>query len=202
MTLADGNALPDDGLADDGLPAAGVLHADAVGVLGRWTPPDAEQARLREYYQRHLAAYDDAMTRARLPEHLTASALVVDRAGERVLLTLHGKIHRWLQLGGHCEPGDQTLAGAALREATEESGLPGLTIGDQPLLLSRHQVRCGGRDDAFHLDVQYLVRSGADEAFVVSSESSDLAWFPIERLPAGIDASVAELARRARELVG
>lgn len=177
------------------------LHADAVDVLTRWAAPDAEQARLRAYYLNHLTTYDDAMTRARLPEHLTASALVVDQAGERVLLTLHGKIHRWLQLGGHCEPGDETLAGAALREATEESGLPGLTIGAEPLLLSRHQVRCGGRDDAYHLDVQYLVRSGADEKFVLSAESKDLAWFPIGQLPAGIDDSVAELTRAARLLL-
>ena len=42
-----------------------------------------------------------------------------------MLLTLHRKVGRWLQLGGHCEPADTTLAGAALREATEESGLPG-----------------------------------------------------------------------------
>ncbi len=44
-------------------------------------------------------------------------------SGDRVLLTLHKTVDRWLQLGGHCEPGDTTLAGAALREAAEESGL-------------------------------------------------------------------------------
>lgn len=177
------------------------LHPDAVATLTAWAPPDAEQAGLREYYLRHLATYDDALRRERLPEHLTASALVVDRAGERVLLTLHAKIHRWLQLGGHCEPGDETLAGAALREAAEESGLPGLTIGPAPVQLSRHRVRCGGREDAYHLDVQYLVRAGTDDSFVVSDESHDLRWFPIGRLPAGIDGAVTDLVRRSYSLV-
>ena len=42
-----------------------------------------------------------------------------------MLLTLHAKAGQWFQLGGHCEPGDATLAGAATREAAEESGSPG-----------------------------------------------------------------------------
>jgi 8-oxo-dGTP pyrophosphatase MutT (NUDIX family) len=176
------------------------LHPDAVRTLTTWTAPDAEQVGLQEYYLRHLATYDDALWRGRLPEHLTASALVMDQAGERVLLTLHAKIHRWLQLGGHCEPGDETLAGAALREASEESGLSGLTIGDAPIQLSRHLVRCGGRDDAYHLDVQYLVRAGADDSYVVSDESTALLWFPVAQLPPGIDQTVADLVRRCYAL--
>ncbi len=41
------------------------------------------------------------------------------------LLTLHPRFGRWLQLGGHCEDTDADIAAAALREATEESGIDG-----------------------------------------------------------------------------
>lgn len=173
------------------------LHADATATLSSWSPPDAEQGELREYYLRHLASYSDAMWHSRLPEHLTASALVLDATENKVLLTLHGKIHRWLQLGGHCETDDATLAGAALREAEEESGLAGLTIDPAPVQLSRHQVRCGGRPDAFHLDVQFLVVATAGTRYVVSDESHDLRWFPMDALPAGVDQAVEELVERA-----
>ena len=38
---------------------------------------------------------------------------MLDAAGERALLTLHPRVHAWIQLGGHIEPGDASLAGAA-----------------------------------------------------------------------------------------
>jgi 8-oxo-dGTP pyrophosphatase MutT (NUDIX family) len=173
------------------------LHADATAVLTGWEAPDAEQAELREYYLKYLAGHEDGMWRSSRPEHLTASALVVDPSAARVLLTLHGVVNRWLQLGGHCEMGDATLAGAALREATEESGLAGLRIDSQPLQLSRHELTAGGCKGRFHLDVQFRVTAAAGTAYVVSEESHDLAWFGVAELPADIDQTVSDLVKRA-----
>jgi len=102
------------------------LHQDAVRSLQDWTAPDPEQDLLRRDYLDHLLERSDGMYRSCRPAHITASALVVDIERGRVLLTLHPKVGRWLQLGGHCEPEDATLAAAALREATEESGI---TVG-------------------------------------------------------------------------
>lgn len=174
------------------------LHHDAAITLSGWSPPDDEQAGLREHYLRHLEQYPDGMWRSCRPGHVTASALVVDSSGTRALLTLHRTVNRWLQLGGHCETGDVTLAGAALREATEESGLTELTIGPAPLQLSRHELLVGGCTGAFHLDVQFLVTATAGTNFVVSDESHALDWFPIDALPEGVDHTVQQLAHRAR----
>lgn len=123
---------------------------------------------------------------------------MVDAAGTRTLLTLHKTIGRWLQLGGHCEPGDTTLAGAALRESAEESGLTDLTIAPAPLQLSRHQILAGGCAGTFHLDVQFLVTATAGTDYIVSEESHDLTWFPIDGLPADTEPTVQHLAARAR----
>lgn len=174
-----------------------MLRVDAVGVLEGWNAPDAEQEALRRHYLRHLSEHADGMWRTCRPEHVTASALVVDPLGEKTLLTLHKTVGRWLQLGGHCEPGDTTLAGAALREANEESGLTGLTVSPQPLQLSRHLLEAGGCKGAYHLDVQFLVTATEDTQYVVSDESEDLAWFPLDALPRDTDTSVQALAARA-----
>nr|WP_202524077.1 NUDIX hydrolase [Kitasatospora sp. SID7827] len=184
------------------------MHADAVRVLTGWTPVGDGQDELRRAYLAHLADRPDGMWRACPEGHITASALVVDPAGGRVLLTLHPKVGRWLQMGGHCEPGDGTLAAAALREAVEESGVEGLVLlpvdgRPGPVKLDRHLVRCAGKDrpENTHLDVQYVALAPAGARELISEESLDLRWFDWDGLPADTDRSVRDLVARARELV-
>ena len=173
------------------------LHADARRVLTAWSAPDPAQQRLRRAYLEHLRDHPDGVWRACTAGHLTASALIVDPSRGRVLLTLHRKIGRWLQTGGHCEPGDATLAQAALREATEESGIAGLTLlPDGPVGLDRHHTPC-----AWHLDVQYAALAPRDAVETLSEESLDLRWFPFDAVDEVADASVRRLTARTRALL-
>jgi 8-oxo-dGTP pyrophosphatase MutT (NUDIX family) len=160
------------------------LHADALAVLNGWAAPDADQERLRRRYVDHLAGHVDGLTRGCYPDHLTASTLVVSADGERVLLTLHAKARQWFQFGGHCEPSDTTLAGAALREAVEESGLTGLVLDPVPVQLSEHAVPfCDPRGGVHHLDVRFVAVAPADAVHAVSDESLDVRWWPADDLP-------------------
>ncbi|HLR83399.1 MAG TPA: NUDIX domain-containing protein [Nocardioidaceae bacterium] len=174
------------------------LHADAVDVLQRWSPPDRDQERLRVAYLAHLDAHPDAMFRECHPDHLTASTIILTRDLRHVLLTLHRKLRRWLQTGGHCEPADECLAGAATREGTEESGLDDLRVDPDPVLLSRHQVPCGPIRPAHHLDVQFVAYSDDGVRPRVSDESVDVRWFAADDLPASTDQSVRTLVQHAR----
>ena len=160
------------------------LHADAVDVLAHWQAPDAEQERLRLSYAEHLAEHPDGVWRSCFPAHLTAGALVLSHDRRQVLLNLHRKARRWFHFGGHLEPADLTLAGGALREGTEESGLPGLVVEAEPLHLSRHGVDfCDPRGQVDHLDVRFLALLGGDSTPVVSEESIDVRWWPVDQLP-------------------
>ena len=101
------------------------LHESAVVALTRWHAPDPAQDTLRHAMLAFLAARPDGCLRECVPGHVTGSALVLDHTGTHALLTLHPRFGRWLQLGGHCEKSDTDIVAAALREATEESGIDG-----------------------------------------------------------------------------
>ena len=118
-----------------------------------------------------------------------------------MLLTLHRRLGRWLQTGGHIESTDPTLEAAATREAAEESGLADLSLEPSPLLLSKHEVPCGTVRPTYHLDVQYLVLAGQVFSTDVGEESLDLRWFAHDQLPE-VDHSVAALVRAAGVRLG
>jgi 8-oxo-dGTP pyrophosphatase MutT (NUDIX family) len=156
---------------------------------------------LRRHYLEHLVNRADGWSRACAGAHLTASSLICAPAEGEVLLTLHRRIGRWLQTGGHIEPTDHTLEAAALREAYEESGLVELALDPNPLLLSMHEVPCGSVRHTYHLDVQYLVRANHPLTPAVCSESLDLRWFRHDQLP-DVDRSVRALVRAASVRLG
>ena len=180
------------------LPFVGEL-ALARSLLERYAARDAEQERTRAAMLAFLDLHPrDAHLRSTIEGHLTASALVIDEARGRGLLTFHRKLERWLQLGGHCD-GDANLPGAALRECVEESGIAGLVIDPEPVDLDIHLIPERKDEPAhLHLDTRFLVYAPHGAKETLSAESHSLGWFDPQGLAAiQTDASVRRLFARA-----
>jgi len=174
-----------------------MIVSSALNELSPWQPPTGAQAQLKEDFVAHLRQHDDGWSPACRPDHLTASALVVNTSRTMVLLCLHRKVGLWLQFGGHIEAEDRSVAEAALREAREESGIDGLTmVGDRPLRLDRHAAPCDPQA-RHHLDVQYLAVAPDGVEPRTSGESLDVRWFVSDALPDATDDAVRQLVRDA-----
>jgi 8-oxo-dGTP pyrophosphatase MutT (NUDIX family) len=173
------------------------VRSSAITLLTDWQPPDRSQDSLRNAVLAFLDAREDACRRDCVPGHLTASALVLDGTGSRVLLTLHPRLGRWVQLGGHCEDCDVDIIEAARREATEESGVDGLRFSRDLAAINVHALTCSLGVPTRHLDLQFVAHAPADAQIVVSKESVDLRWWPIDGLPDGTDDALAYLVQRA-----
>jgi 8-oxo-dGTP pyrophosphatase MutT (NUDIX family) len=173
------------------------VRQSAIALLSEWDAPSRGQDSLRHAVLAFLDARDDACLRECVPGHVTASALVLDDSGGRVLLTLHPRLGRWVQLGGHCDDADDDIVAAALREATEESGVAGLRIAPDLVAVHVHPVTCSLGVPTRHLDLQFAAHAPAGAQISISDESVDLRWWPTDDLPAGSDEALAYLVARA-----
>ena len=171
----------------------------AQEILGSYDPRDRHQAETRDRIVAWIDAHpEDAHRRTCLAGHLTASAILLDSSRERVLLTLHKKLGKWLQLGGHCD-GDANLAGVAWRENVEESGITPAAISALPIDVDIHRIpERPAEPEHDHLDTRYLLVAPGDAREVISDESIELRWFTEdETRELDLDDSVRRLLRLA-----
>jgi hypothetical protein len=161
----------------------------------------ATQAVLIEEFMAFDALGPETYTRAHLSGHFTASCWLLDPEQGAVLLTLHRKLGRWLQLGGHAD-GELDLTVVALQEAEEESGIADIRIEPEIFDLDRHLIpaRSTTEPQHYHWDVRFVLHA-AQREFVASSESLALAWVGIDDIAdpkqaERYDVSLQRMARR------
>jgi 8-oxo-dGTP pyrophosphatase MutT (NUDIX family) len=176
-------------------------------ALLRHRPADETEAADRDAIAAFVARHERPFDRA-IPEgHLTGSAITVSADGGRVLLLHHRKLDRWLQPGGHGDPGETTGEEVALREALEESGIAGLALhptAPRPLDVDVHDIPARGSEPAHqHLDLRYLVVAPAGAAVAPAlAELHEIRWVAWDEAGAlGPDAGLRRALAKARAIV-
>mgnify|MGYP001281181270 CR=1 FL=1 len=168
-----------------------------LALLDRYARHHEDEAETVARFREFVSVHPDCFERTLVIGHITGSAWILDASGERVLLTHHRKLNRWLQPGGHAD-GDPDVLAVALREAWEETGLESLVaINGEIFDLDIHTIPTRGEEaDHLHYDVRFLLRDTSAGAWVISEESHALAWVALVDLE---DYTTEASMRRMRE---
>jgi 8-oxo-dGTP pyrophosphatase MutT (NUDIX family) len=143
----------------------------------------------------------DPFSRAHLePGHFTASAFVLCPERRRLLLIRHPKLGRWLQPGGHIEPGDASCLAAARREVMEETGVAELASWEPGIFdVDVHPIPANPKEGAHaHFDVRYAF-TARSARLTVSDEVKAARGVELEAVAALNDEE--SIARPVRALI-
>ena len=173
------------------------------------TREEADRLRMIEFARTHPDPFDRSIREG----HFTGSGLVMAGDGSAVLLLHHIKLHRWLQPGGHGEPGETRGESIAGREVAEETGItPRLhPTAPRPFDIDIHTIPARKQDAQHeHLDLRYLfvgdpaeaLRAEAPEGPAVTPAGPTLRWFKVEEaLAMDVDPGLKRMIRKARTLL-
>jgi 8-oxo-dGTP pyrophosphatase MutT (NUDIX family) len=177
-------------------------RATLLAELARYAPADPHEAAMTASLIAFVRDNAACFERTLLIGHVTASAWVVDETRAYALLTHHRKLGKWLQLGGHTD-GESDVRRAALREATEESGLTAIRFAHDAIYdIDVHPIPARGAEPAHHhYDIRFAFIADRTAPLLVSEESHALAWRPVAELDTeNTDESVRRLARKTVRL--
>ncbi len=172
-----------------------------------------EKANASASEREHVRAFRKLLKKAPIcfdrtyfPGHFTGSAVITTGTYDKILLTHHRKLNRWLQLGGHAD-GESQLFDVARREGLEESGLSELQSPivdpDHALFdVDIHAIPARGTEpEHFHFDARYLFSTETPERILLSDESTDLKWFTLREASERItEASLMRILRKLEKL--
>ena len=162
-----------------------ISNRDISGALAGYLERYPEEAALLSEPMRLLSQGGDFAWRRSFPMHVTAGALLV--RGTEILLVEHRAYKIVLQPGGHLEPADVTLPGAAERELAEETGIDPDAVSCvslTPVYVEYGRVPARpGKDEPghFHLDLGYaFATADGDVGRIQESEVNGASWYPLD----------------------
>ena len=158
-------------------------------AVEQYVPRDDQERSDRSVMLEYIARFpENILTRENRFAHFTASALVVNGAGDKVLMAHHNIYQTWAWPGGHAD-GESDLLPVALREAREETGIQTLRpLSEAPASLEILPVWGHVKRGAYvsahqHLNLSYLFAADEGEPLrPCPGENTRVAWLPADRL--------------------
>ncbi len=148
-----------------------------IQLLRDYTPTDPDEIDSRAAILEFVQNNPDCFKRELSIGHITGSAWLLNREGDKALLMHHRKLDLWCQLGGHCD-GDSDVLAVAIKEAQEESGIQHIEAVSSTIFdIDIHPIPENKKESAhYHYDIRFLLRVTSDEEVQQNSESNELRW--------------------------
>lgn len=157
------------------------MRSEVSKLLENYQTSDEQEKEHKLRMLNILQQQNDIFSEESPDGHFTASAWLLNHDKTKVLLTLHAKLNRWFQLGGHIERSDATFLDACLREAQEESGIPNISAeGAFVIDVDIHKIPENPKSAAhLHYDVTLCFIADKHAEITMSKESKRLEWIGI-----------------------
>lgn len=162
------------------------MREKLINDLINYAPVNEQEQADRQMILSALKEENDIFFRTNLARHMTASAWVVNKRFDRVLMVFHKIYNSWSWLGGHAD-GDEDLLAVAIREVQEESGIQSVVpvsrdiFSVEALTVDGHEKKGHYVSSHLHLNVTYLLMADDTEDLTIKEdENSGVSWFTPE----------------------
>ena len=153
--------------------------------LESYNPIDEQEEKDKAQMLEFIGNFDDVLTRKNIFGHFSASAFVVNKARDKMVVVYHNIYDGWIYPGGHAD-GEEDLLSVAVREVEEETGLKVNVLdenfyGIQSLPVTGHVKRGSYVSSHTHYDVVYLLEADDSVPLVYrEDESQGVKWVSLE----------------------
>ena len=156
--------------------------------LRQFEPTCSQEAADKEIMLSYFHTFpDNILTRENAFAHVTASSMILNEAGDKVLMIYHNIYRSWSWTGGHADGETEPLQ-TALREAREETGIKELKVlgglaSVDVLPVWGHIKRGKYVSSHQHLNYSYLFEADERQPIrIKEDENSRVGWISIAGL--------------------
>ncbi len=148
-----------------------------LSLLERYIPSCQEEEGLKEDMITFVNKNHNCFDRKLEEGHITGSAWLLNKDGDKALLMHHRKLDKWFQPGGHAD-GDSDVLAVAVKEAQEESGIKAIEVVNSDIFdIDIHLIPENSKEkEHFHYDIRFLLQVKSDEELSNNGESKELRW--------------------------
>jgi 8-oxo-dGTP pyrophosphatase MutT (NUDIX family) len=159
------------------------MHRDKlIQSISNYKIFSKEDEVIKNRFLNFIATHKNCFERSLEIGHITASAFIIDKKNEKILLLHHKKLDKWLQPGGHCD-GEENVLKVAIKEVFEETGINIAYQESDIFDLDIHTIPLHKNIPKHeHFDIRFLFDLDSTIQTEINEESNQLAWVSMNDL--------------------